>query len=255
MLVGAMEDAKARGADMLFSPEMVGCLDRNRKRAADSLTSEAHDPVLQAVREAAARLGLWVHIGSLGLKGEREDGRWVNRSFIIDDTGAVKARYDKIHLFDVNLPTGESWRESSVYAPGEAVVTADTAWARLGLSICYDLRFAELYRCLSDAGAKVLLVPAAFTVPTGRDHWEILLRARAIESAAFVIAPAQVGAHEDGRDTYGHSLVIDPWGKILLDMGTEQGLGFVDIDLDCVEAVRARVPVLDHRRDLKGQMT
>lgn len=251
MLVGAMEEAKAKGADMFFSPEMVGCLDRNRKRATDSLADEAHDIVLQATCDAAARLGLWTHIGSLGLKGEREDDRWVNRSFIIDDQGTVQARYDKLHLFDVDLPTGESWRESSVYAPGEEVVTADTPWARLGLSICYDLRFAELYRRLSDAGANILLIPAAFTVPTGRDHWEILLRARAIESASFVIAPAQAGTHEDGRETYGHSLVIDPWGKILLDMGSEPGLGFVNIDLAQIEAVRARIPVLEHRRDLK----
>jgi len=250
VLVDAMEQARAKGADMLFSPEMVGCLDRNRGRATDSLTNEAHDVVLHAAREAAARLGLWTHIGSLGLKGEREDNRWVNRSFIIDAQGGVTARYDKIHLFDVDLPTGESWRESSVYAPGENIVTADTPWARLGLSICYDLRFAELYRRLSDAGAKILLAPAAFTVPTGRDHWEILLRARAIESASFVIAPAQVGMHEDGRETYGHSLVIDPWGNILLDMGAENGLGFIDIDLEHVEAVRARIPVLEHRRDL-----
>lgn len=240
---------------MLFTPEMVGCLDRNRERAGSSLTDEAHDVVLAAVRDAAARCALWVHIGSLGLKGERADGRWTNRSFIIDASGAVRARYDKIHLFDVDLPGGISWRESSVYGPGDEVVTVDTPWARIGLSVCYDLRFADLYRRLSDAGAGLLLVPAAFTVPTGQAHWETLLRARAIESACFVIAPAQVGHHEDGRDTYGHSLVIDPWGEILLDMGDEPGLGFADIDFARIDAVRARIPVLDHRRILRESVT
>ena len=253
-LTRAIAEAKAGGADMLFTPEMVGCLDRDRKRAAGTLTDEAHDPVLAAAREAAARAGIWVHIGSLGLAGERDDGRWTNRSFVIDDRGEIRARYDKIHLFDVDLPNGVSWRESAVYAPGDTVVTVDTPWARIGLSVCYDLRFADLYRRLSDAGAMILLIPAAFTVPTGQAHWEILLRARAIESAAFVIAPAQVGTHEDGRETYGHSLVIDPWGEILLDMDETPGLAFVDIDLDRVGAVRARIPVLAHRRNLSGDV-
>ncbi|MGE4411941.1 MAG: carbon-nitrogen hydrolase family protein [Sphingobium sp.] len=254
MLVEAIAAAKVGGADMLFTPEMVGCLDRDRKRVAATLTDEAHDPVLAAVRDAAAREGLWVHIGSLGLAGERDDGRWTNRSFVIDAAGAIRARYDKIHLFDVDLPDGISWRESAVYGPGDNIVTVDTPWARLGLSICYDLRFADLYRRLSDAGAGILLVPAAFTVPTGRAHWEILLRARAIESAAFVIAPAQVGLHEDGRETYGHSLIVDPWGEILLDMEEGSGLAFADIDLDRIDTVRARIPVLTHRRPLDGDV-
>ena len=254
MLVEAIAAAKAGGADMLFTPEMVGCLDRDRKRVVATLTDEAHDPVLAAVRNAAAREGLWVHIGSLGLAGERDDGRWTNRSFVIDAAGAIRARYDKIHLFDVDLPDGISWRESAVYGPGGSIVTVDTPWARLGLSICYDLRFADLYRRLSNAGAGIMLVPAAFTVPTGRAHWEILLRARAIESAAFVIAPAQVGLHEDGRETYGHSLIVDPWGEIILDMEEESGLGFADIDLDRIDAVRARIPVLAHRRPLDGDV-
>ena len=250
MLVRAIHEAKQGGADMLFTPEMVGCLDRNRERASASLTDEAHDAVLAAVRQAAQEARLWVHVGSLGLKGERADGRWSNRSFIVDDTGALRARYDKIHLFDVDLPDGVSWRESAVYAGGDQLMAVDTPWARMGLSICYDLRFADLYRRLSDAGATVLLVPAAFTVPTGKAHWHTLLRARAIESACFVLAPAQVGSHEDGRETYGHSLVIDPWGEVLLDMGDKAGLGFVDIDLTFIEQVRARVPVLAHRRAL-----
>lgn len=255
MLVEAIGQAKAGGADMVFTPEMVGCIDRNRERASASLTDEANDLVLATVRDAAAKAGLWVHIGSLGLKGERTDGRWVNRGLMIDDTGAIRARYDKIHLFDVDLPDGISWRESAVYGPGEALVAVDTPWARMGLSICYDLRFVDLYRRLSDAGACALLIPAAFTVPTGQAHWETLLRARAIESACFVIAAAQVGRHADGRDTYGHSMVVDPWGEVLLNMGDKEGLGFVDIDFARVEQVRARIPVLAHRRVLPERVT
>ena len=251
MLTAAIAEAKRQGADMLFTPEMVGCIDRNRERAAETLRDEAGDIVLAAVREAAAREGLWVHIGSLGLKDERSDGRWSNRSFVIDGSGDIRARYDKIHLFDVDLPDGVSWRESAVYGPGERLVVVDTPWGRLGLSICYDLRFAELYRRLSDAGATILLVPAAFTVPTGRAHWETLLRARAIESAAFLLAPAQTGLHQDGRETYGHSLAIDPWGEVLLDMGTAPGLALIDIDPTRVKTVRARIPVLTHRRRLE----
>jgi len=250
MLVDAIARAKAGGADMIFTPEMVGRLDRDRARVISTLTDEAHDAVLAAVRDAAAREGLWVHIGSLALAGERDDGLWVNRSFVIDDRGDIRARYDKIHLFDVDLANGESWRESSMYGPGENIVTVDTPWARVGLSICYDMRFADLYRRLSDGGAKILLMPAAFTVPTGRAHWEILLRARAIESACFVIAPAQVGHHEDGRETWGHSLVIDPWGEILLDMGDKPGLAFAEIKMARVDETRARIPVLAHRRPL-----
>lgn len=255
MLVEAIGQAKAGGADMVFTPEMVGCIDRNRERASASLTDEANDLVLATVRDAAAKAGLWVHIGSLGLKSERTDGRWVNRGLMIDDTGAIRERYDKIHLFDVDLPDGISWRESAVYGPGEALVAVDTPWARMGLSICYDLRFADLYRRLSDAGACALLIPAAFTVPTGQAHWETLLRARAIESACFVIAAAQVGRHADGRDTYGHSMVVDPWGEVLLNMGDKEGLGFVDIDFARVEQVRARIPVLAHRRVLPERVT
>jgi predicted amidohydrolase len=235
---------------MLFTPEMSGLLDRDRERAASHLRSEADDPVLASVRDAAARRGLWVHLGSLALAGERPDGRLVNRGFLIDDRGEVRARYDKMHLFDVDLPTGESWRESASYAPGEQAVLSDTPLGRLGLSVCYDLRFPDLYRTLTDAGATVLAVPAAFTVPTGEAHWHVLLRARAIEAGAFVVAAAQVGRHEDGRDTYGHSLVVDPWGRILLDLQTEPGLGFAEMDLVEVERVRGRLPAIRHRRPI-----
>ena len=247
--------AKAAGADMLFTPEMAGCLDRDRARAAATLRSEADDIVLAQVREAAAREGLWVHIGSLPLKDERADGRWANRSFLIDDTGAIRARYDKIHLFDVDLATGESWRESSAYGPGEQVVAADTPWGRMGFSICYDMRFPDLYRALTNAGATILLAPAAFTVPTGQAHWHVLLRARAIEAGCFMIATAQVGDHADGRTTYGHSLVIDPWGDVLLDMGETAGLALVDLDLSRIEAVRGRVPAIANRRPIPAQVT
>ena len=247
--------AAEQGADMLFTPEMAGYLDRNRARAADTLRSEADDPVLDAVREAAARHGLWVHLGSLPLKEEGGDGRWVNRSFMIDDKGGIRARYDKIHLFDVDLATGESWRESSVYRPGEEVVAVDTPWARIGLSVCYDMRFPDLYRALTNAGATMLLMPAAFTVPTGQAHWHVLLRARAIEAGCFVIAAAQTGRHEDGRETYGHSLVIDPWGEVLLDMGEKAGLALAEIDLSRVEEVRGRVPAIANRRNLPADVT
>jgi predicted amidohydrolase len=249
-LVRAVEDAAAAGASILFTPEMSGLLDQKRDRALQHLRSEAEDRVLAAVREAAARTGLWVHLGSLALSGEREDGRLVNRGFLIDDKGDVRARYDKIHLFDVDLPTGESWRESAAYAPGERAVVADTPAGRIGLSVCYDLRFPDLFRTLTGAGATILSVPAAFTVPTGEAHWHILLRARAIEAGVFVVAAAQVGRHEDGRDTFGHSLVVDPWGRVLLDMGDAPGIGFADIDLHEVEAVRARLPAIRHRRPI-----
>lgn len=255
-IADAIARAKADGADMLFTPEMAGYLDRDRRRAAGQLRRAADDPVLAMARDAAAKAGLWVHLGSLALKDERDDGRWANRSFVIDASGDVRAHYDKMHLFDVDLATGESWRESSVYGPGERAVAVDTPWARIGLSICYDMRFPDLYRALSNAGATLLLMPAAFTVPTGQAHWHLLLRARAVEAAAFVIAPAQVGRHEDGRQTYGHSLAVDPWGDVLLDMGGEAaGLSIVDLDMDRVADVRQRVPAIANRRPVPETVT
>jgi predicted amidohydrolase len=242
----AVAEAAAAGATMLFTPEMSGLLDRDRARGAANITDEENDPTLAATREAAARHRIWVHLGSLALR--RADGRLANRGFVIDDTGAIRARYDKLHLFDVDLPTGESWRESAAYAAGEGAVVIDTPAGALGLSICYDLRFSDLYRALSDAGATVLAIPAAFTRPTGAAHWRVLLRARAIEAAAFVVAAAQTGAHEDGRATYGHSLVVDPWGEVLLDMGEAAGIGFAELDSARLADVRARIPALAHRR-------
>lgn len=245
-LTDAVAAAKVGGAAMLFTPEMSGLLDRDRDRSAGSLAREGDDRVLADVREAAAKHGVWVHLGSLAVL--RDDGRLANRGFVIDDIGAIRARYDKMHLFDVDLPSGESWRESARYAAGERAVTVRTPLGVLGLAICYDLRFPDLFRALSDAGATLLAIPAAFTRSTGAAHWEVLLRARAIEAAAFVLAAAQTGVHEDARETYGHSLAVDPWGEVLLDLGEAAGLGFAEVDPARVEAARSRVPVLAHRR-------
>jgi deaminated glutathione amidase len=247
-LVAMVETAAKADAKMLFTPEMSGLLDRDRVRASLNITTEANDIVLATLCKAAASHHIWIALGSLALAGEREDGRLVNRSFVIDDSGTIRARYDKLHLFDVDLATGESWRESARYAPGDTAIVVDTPIAVIGLSVCYDLRFPSLYSGLSDAGAQLLAVPAAFTVPTGEAHWHTLLRARAIENAAYVVAAAQSGTHPDGRTTFGHSLVVDPWGNTLLDMEEGQGVGFAEIDLDAVQKVRKQIPVLDHRR-------
>lgn len=247
-LVQAVRDAKAGGADMLFTPEMSNLIDRNRVRAAGTIRSEGDDPVLAEVRAAAAEHGLWVHLGSLAVRGDAPDAKWRNRAFVIAPDGGIAARYDKIHLFDVDLASGESWRESAVYEGGEQAVAVRLPEAVLGLSICYDIRFSAVFAALSRAGADIIAVPAAFTVPTGQAHWHVLLRARAIENASFVVAAAQTGEHADGRSTYGHSLVIDPWGEILLDMGEAPGLGFAELDLARIADVRARVPVIANRR-------
>lgn len=246
-LVDAVDQAARGGAEMLFTPEMSGLLDRDADRARRNVTSTDEDRVLAACREAAKRNRIWIHLGSLAVAAE--DGRFANRGFVIDSAGQIRASYDKIHLFDVDLPTGESWRESNVYRGGsEAVVVDGTPVGKLGLTICYDLRFPALFQRLTDAGAQIVSVPAAFTVPTGRAHWEILLRARAIEAGIFVVAAAQCGRHEDGRETYGHSLIVDPWGTILLDMDQQVGVAFGEIDLGKVDEVRGRVPAIRHRR-------
>lgn len=245
-LVRGVAQASNGGASMVFTPEVSGLVDRDRQRAALQIHVEGDEPVLAAVREAAAKHGIWVHLGSLLVR--RDDGKFANRGFVIDASGAIRARYDKLHMFDVDLPTGESWRESAVYTAGASAVLVDTPIGALGISICYDMRFPDLYRALTDAGATILAVPAAFTRPTGIAHWHVLLRARAIEGASFVVAAAQTGIHEDGRATYGHSLVIDPWGEVLLDMGEAPGLGFAVLDPMLQDDVRARVPALKHRR-------
>jgi predicted amidohydrolase len=250
----SIEQAAAGGAEMLFTPEMSGLLDRDSARAAKNLREEEEDSVLAACRDAAKRHGIWVHLGSLAVLAE--NGKVANRGFVIDREGVIRARYDKLHLFDVDLPTGESWRESNVYSPGSGVVLVNgTPVGKLGLTICYDLRFPGLFARLAEADADVIAVPAAFTVPTGRAHWHILLRARAIEAGLFVVAAAQVGRHEDGRQTFGHSLVVDPWGELLLDMGEEHGVGFADVDLKRISDVRSRIPALNHRRPIPAAVT
>ncbi len=250
-LVEAVDAAAAGGAAMLFTPEMSGLLDSNRERAAASVVAEEDDPTLNAVRSAAERNGVWVSLGSLAVQAS--GGLFANRGFVIDAAGEIRGRYDKMHLFDVDLPTGERWRESASYRAGDqATVVRGTPVGTLGLTICYDLRFPALFARLAEAGAETIIVPAAFTVPTGRAHWHILLRARAIEAGLFVVAAAQGGHHDDGRRTYGHSLVVDPWGEVLTDLGEGDAprLGFADLDLARVGEVRSRVPALTHRRPI-----
>jgi deaminated glutathione amidase len=253
-LVDAVEQAAVGGAEMLFTPEMSGLLDRDSSRAAKVLQPKEHDAVLAAVCEAAAQHRIWLHVGSLAvLVG---DGKVANRGFVIDREGRVRATYDKLHLFDVDLPTGESWRESNVYSAGTGVTLVNgTPVGKLGLTICYDLRFPGLFSRLAESDADVIAVPAAFTVPTGKAHWHVLLRARAIEAGLFVVAAAQSGHHEDGRNTFGHSLVVDPWGEVLLDMGEDNGVGFADIDLKRISDVRSRIPALNHRRPIPDAVT
>ncbi|MDE1466657.1 carbon-nitrogen hydrolase family protein [Aurantiacibacter sp. D1-12] len=245
----AAAEAAEQGASMLFTPEMAGLLDKDRARASTNIVPESESPVLEKVSTAASQHGIWIN---LGLPVALEDGRWANRMVVIDPAGRVAARYDKIHMFDVTLDTGESWRESAAYAPGEQVVdVADTPVGRLGLSICYDLRFPALFEELGQRHCDAISIPAAFTKPTGKAHWHVLQRARAIEASAFVIAAAQVGQHEDGRETFGHSLVVDPWGEVLLDMGGDgAGLGFCDIDLSRIAEVRSQLPSLANKREI-----
>ncbi|HEU0283560.1 MAG TPA: carbon-nitrogen hydrolase family protein [Sphingomicrobium sp.] len=253
-LVEAIGQAAEGGAAMLFTPEMSGLLDRDAERAAHNVRLEENDEALAAARDAAHKHGIWVHIGSLAVRTESR--QLANRAFVIDPRGEIRARYDKIHLFDVDLPSGESWRESSVYRHGsEAVVVNGTPVGKLGLTICYDIRFPALFARLAEANADLIAVPAAFTVPTGKAHWEVLLRARAIEAGLFIVAAAQSGHHEDGRTTYGHSLVVDPWGEVLLDMKEGTGVAFAEVDLSRITDVRSRVPALSHRRPIEEAVT
>lgn len=248
-LIKMAREAADDGAAMLFTPEMSGLLDRDRKRAGTSIRIESEDATLAGLREEAARSGIWIAIGSLAIL--RDDGRWANRSFVIDGSGAITARYDKMHMFDVKLGEGDDWQESRAYAAGNEVVVADTPLGKLGLAVCYDLRFPALFDALGRKGCDAIAIPAAFTVPTGRAHWHLLQRARAVEASAFVIAAAQVGSHPDGRDTYGHSLVVDPWGEPILDLGGEMArLGFVEIDRNRTAQVRAALPSLANRRSM-----
>ncbi|MEO1552192.1 MAG: carbon-nitrogen hydrolase family protein, partial [Pseudomonadota bacterium] len=243
--------AAENGADLIATPEVTNLVTTSRAHQAQVLCAEDHDPTLHAIRDLAAKLGRWVLVGSLALRGEM-DARFVNRSLLIDDVGAVRARADKIHMFNVSLPGGERYEESAGYRPGDRAVLATTPWGKLGMTVCYDLRFAPLFRSLAQAGATLLSVPSAFTVPTGAAHWEVLLRARAIECGAFVLAPAQTGTHRAtigrARQTYGHSLAIDPWGRVLADAGTAPGVTCVALDLDQTALRRAQIPSLRHDR-------
>lgn len=248
-LVAAVAAAADGGAAMLFTPEMSGLIDSNRARATANVVAESQDRVLAAVREAAAKAGIWVALGSLAVA--REDRRWANRSFVIDSSGEVAARYDKIHMFDVDLASGESWRESNAYAAGDQVVTVETPAGRLGLAICYDIRFPALFEALGRKSCDIIAIPAAFTVPTGKAHWHMLQRARAVEASAWVVSAAQVGKHADSRSTYGHSLVVDPWGDVALDMGGDApGLAFAEVDLARLAEVRKQLPSLANRREI-----
>jgi len=244
--IALIREAKASGAEYVQTPEMTNIMEVKRERLFANLVIEEGDPTLAAMRELARSLGIYVHVGSLAIKISPD--RAVNRAFLIDPKGEIAARYDKIHMFDVDLAGGESYRESNSYRPGDIAVTMDLPWGRLGVSICYDLRFPALYRALAEAGATILTVPSAFTRQTGEAHWHILLRARAIENGCFVLAAAQGGRHENGRETYGHSLIVDPWGRILAEGGTEPGVVMGTLDLAEVAAARGRIPSLQHGR-------
>ncbi|MGH7046702.1 MAG: carbon-nitrogen hydrolase family protein [Stellaceae bacterium] len=251
---GLIRRARDAGAELIATPEVSNFIESGKRRR-DKARREADDPFLAGMRELARETGAWLVIGSLvidpgdgeGLGGS--DGRLANRSFLIDAAGGIVARYDKIHMFDIDLPGGESYRESNAYRPGSGTVVAETPWGKLGMSVCYDVRFPHLYRRLAQAGADFLTVPSVFTVPTGTAHWHVLLRARAIENGSFVLAPAGWGEHAGGRRSYGHSLIIDPWGEILADGG--EGVGIVSARLDParIAEVRRIVPSLQHDRE------
>ena len=245
--------AREAGADFIMTPEASNFIESGKRRR-DKARREAEDPFLAGMRELARELGVWLLLGSLVIDPSGEPGaaegeeRLANRSFLLDATGRIVARYDKIHMFDIDLPGGESYRESNAYRPGGQTVVAETPWGRLGMSVCYDVRFPHLYRALAQAGADFLSVPSVFTVPTGRAHWHVLLRARAIENGSFVFAPAQWGEHAAGRKSYGHSLIVDPWGEVLTDGGEEVGFVTARIDPARIAEARRSVPSLTHDR-------
>lgn len=249
-----IREAAAGGAKLILTPEATNFLIKDPVARAAALTTHDDDAVVAGLRDLARELGVWLLIGSAIVKsGHAGDDRAANRSVLIDDTGAVVATYDKLHVYDVDLPTGERWRESAAIRPGDAAVVADTPWARFGLTICYDIRFPHLYRALAKAGAGMISVPAAFTVPTGEAHWETLLRARAIETGCYILAPAQAGQHEDGRRTWGRSTVVGPWGEVVARLDhDEPGVLFATLDFDAVTRARTAVPQLTHDREFAG---
>ncbi len=242
-----IRDAAGAGASYVLTPEMTTILDRDKENLLSQIQPEEIDPSLQRFRELARELGIHLHIGSMAIR--LPDDHIANRSFVIAPNGAVVGRYDKIHMFDVDLSGGESYRESATYRAGDTAVLADLPWTKLGLTICYDVRFPVLHRTLAKAGASVIAVPAAFTKKTGEAHWHVLLRARAIETGSYIVAAAQAGHHEDGRDTYGHSMIIDPWGKILAEAGDAPGTIIADIDPAFSLSARQAIPALLNQRD------
>ena len=249
-----IRDAAAGGARLILTPEATNFLIRDKDRRAAALTTQERDEAVGNLRDLARELGVWLLIGSAIVRsGHEGDDRAANRSLLIDDRGEIAATYDKLHVFDVDLPTGERWRESASVRPGEQAIVAETPWGRLGLTICYDIRFPQLYRALAKAGAVMIAVPAAFTVPTGEAHWETLLRARAIETGCWILAPAQAGTHEDGRRTWGRSTVVTPWGEVAARLDhDEPGVLFATLDFDAVDRARAAIPQLTHDRDFAG---
>lgn len=246
-----IRQAAAGGAQLIMTPEGTNFLIQNREQRQAALVPDDRDAVVLALTALATELGVWLLIGSaIVMSGHEGDDRAANRSILIDDRGRRVAAYDKLHVYDVDLPTGERWRESAAVRPGEQAVVADTPWGGLGLTVCYDIRFPHLHRALAKAGAAMIAVPAAFTVPTGEAHWEVLLRARAIETGCFILAPAQGGAHEDGRRTWGRSTVVAPWGEVIAKLDNDEpGVLFADLDLDAVARARNAVPQLTHDRD------
>lgn len=247
LAVSLIEEAAGEGATFIATPENTSLMEAKRELLFEKTVAEEDDTALAAFRKVSAARKVWTLIGSLPIKIAAD--KLANRSFLIAPDGSVAARYDKIHMFDVDLGGGESYRESKNFAPGAQAVTADLPWGRVGLTVCYDLRFPQLYRALAQSGARYLTVPSAFTRPTGEAHWHVLLRARAIESGAFVFAPAQGGMHENGRETYGHSLIIAPWGEVIAEAGTEPGIVLAEIDPTKISEARDRVPSLTHDRD------
>ena len=244
--VAGIREAAGRGAHYVQTPEMTSLLERDRPSLFEKIRAPEDDPTLGALRDVARERGVVVHVGSLAVKN---GDKVANRAFVIDREGAITASYDKLHLYDVDLPNGESYRESATYTGGARAVVADLPWGRLGVAICYDVRFPALYRALAEAGAEILSAPAAFTRQTGEAHWHVLQRARAIETGSFMISAAQGGRHEDGRETYGHSVIVDPWGRVLAEAdGNEPGVILAEIDMALVADARARIPALRHAR-------
>ncbi|MRU15581.1 carbon-nitrogen hydrolase family protein [Roseovarius sp. A21] len=251
-----VDQAAAHGAQFILTPEVTNCVSASRTRQQEVLCHEADDPTLAGLRARARKHGIWLLIGSLALKTNDADGRFANRSFLIDPMGEITARYDKIHMFDVQVSDSETYRESAGYRPGKKAVLADTGFGKIGMTVCFDVRFPYLYRALAQAGADILTIPSAFSPVTGEAHWEVLLRARAIETGSYVLAPAQTGSHNatrgKARQTYGHSLAVAPWGEVIADGGTDPGVIYVDLDLGKVAQARQRIPSLQKAPQFDG---